>query len=383
MSYYLKSKTKEVDNRRKYGHFELYDDNELIKIFNKEASLSIIDKIKAKNIEPTIDQDQAYITDQRFIEYILKSKLKRNRVNKKLVGIIATAGIITFLGSSVINNIDKANTPIKNTYNNQIEFMDDNATTEESAKEDEIIEIDAKPLNEDNDEIIISAIPNGKEIKKDVIKFDAIDMSKTENVDFVNRNYKYMTDITPESYGIDSKLMNAIICVENPFNNVNPQFIGGHGVTQVEHINQNQNYGTFNFKINDFDYTGSIDVYRADSDPDYAIRVGSIIFANQYNFLNKKYGDKFSDAEILMAALLAYNKGISIVDVAMSNTNSFDEFKYYITINSSGGNNNYVEHVLSYIEDGTVIHMITDDKEDHFIEIDNINVEKNDAPKSL
>lgn len=375
MSYYIKSKIKNIDNRNKYGHFELYDDNELLRIFNKEESLSIIDKIKRKNIEPIIDGKDAFIKDQRFIEYVIKSKLKRNRINKKLTGIIISASLISILGGIKVNTDNNIN---HTTKNDAIEVTHNNYDVPIKEKQ-ETINILAKPSKSNEYVEVINAIPD---IKPEVFEFDSVDKSHTENIDYVNKNYKYMTDITSSNYGIDPALMNAIICVENPYNNQNANFVGGHGITQVEHINHNQNYEAFNFSINDLDYTGNIDVYRADYDQDYAIRVASIILSKQYNYLNKKYTGKFNDAEILMAAILSYNKGISIVDLAMSNTNSFDEFKYYITVNSSGGNNNYIENVLSYIEDETVLHMITDDKKDHYIKIDNINV-NNDAPKSL
>lgn len=80
-----------------------------------------------------------------------------------------------------------------------------------------------------------------------------------------------------------------------------------------------------------------------------------MIFNNQYQILHDKYcikTQKLTETQCVIAALYSYNKGITCIENAIKNSNDFNTFLDMVR-DSKGGDNKYIEHVLSFLQDGT------------------------------
>jgi len=375
-NYYLKVNFFIKDNnKKKVINYELYNNDELIKIFNKDESKNISKLIKNNNIKANKINGNYIINNKNFIKKYIYRNINTNNIkykifNKKLIYTsLAGLSIISLLGIKNINNKNTQSTSIENEieYNNIDDDIIFNNVNEDITTEENII-IDNKELSDVNfyfDSEIIN--------EPDIYQFNYEDRSNMNNVQFVKDNYSIYIDKYSKIYGIDANLLTAMICQENWKNEKNYSNIGGHGVLQLESIWNGLNITAFNREINNYE-TVTVDVMRATDDVDYDIKVGTMIFSYQYNYFNKKYKD-LSDSECLIATLFSYNKGITCIDNALSNSNSFDDF-LYIVKNTPFGDNKYIEHVLSYLKDQTKLNINLENTDKEII-IDNINIEDN------
>ena len=390
-----------IGDKRIITGADLFNAGEHIRSFNKDDIKYIRSEMKTFDIKMKSNRGYNYLDDQHFINHIirrLEPKKKQYYINKKMVGLVVGVSLATLISANMIANHNKK----ANINNSVVEAatMDDN----ELAIDDNELAIDDNEIEpvSNNESPIIATNTDSKEeefniestetipllfeeTKEDnrimdngfenIFEFAYEDRSNNENTSIVNNNYLNYIDTPSIKYGIDPKLMFAIICQENPTNKKNYSMVAGHGVPQIEGIFNNYEITAYNFETNQNESSGPIDVLRCVDDQEYSIKTACMIMNYQYNYIHEQYGYKLTKEQELVASVWSYNKGITIIDEALRNTNSFDDFKNYVLMNSIGGDNEYVEHVFSYIPDQEIITMKTRDGLLNSVMIDNTTVE--------
>lgn len=405
--FYIEFYSDNMDNKKVITGAELYNSDKLLKSFSKDQIKFIRKEIKDNKIEIKSNRGHDYVDNQLFVKYIDRKttpQKKRYYIPKSLIGIVVGGTILTLLGTTkkLNNNTEMNNNAIVKaasidkeekkeittetpTEKNTTEITTELPTTEEVTTEitteitteapTEEITTEESTVKENIDKPLVTEETTIIEGFDDIFEFAYEDRSSNENVDTVDMNYSDIINKYSKRYGIDSKLMSAIICQENPNNIKNYSMYAGHGVPQVEGIHNSEVIYTFNYESNQIDSSGPIDVMKCVDDQDYSIKISCMILANQYNYIHETYGHKLSKEEELIASVWSYNKGITAIDEALRNTNSFKEFRDYVINYSYGGDNEYPEHVCSYIPDQEIITMKTNDGLLNSVMIDNTTVE--------
>ena len=360
-NYYLKINYIIKDNKKVIESYDLYNGNNLIKEIDYQTSDVITQDLK-KDFSPKIIKFNSnyIINDLKFIKKYIDIPKRKISHNNKFAGktailAVSTATLlsITALANSHYNDNNINNTSSITTYYYPTNNNDNNESTAVKVYFDDLDH--SKPII--NDEIIYSeAIKN--EIKEQphnesTYSFNYEDRSSDNRIINIQNLYGNSIKKYSNQYGIDEKLIYAIILQENPDNTLNYSNIGGHGIMQIESIWNNEIIRAYNFETNNIEEL-TIDTNKATEDPDYCIKVGCMIFNNYYNYLNDTFGDKLDDKTLFVATLFAYNKGISQVSNSLTlNVFNLDYFLGDIK-NSSGGDNYYDEHVLSFISDQVI-----------------------------
>ena len=402
--YYLETNYKIVDGRKKVSSYDLYDKDEYIKTYKDDQAKFITKKSKELGIKPKNRRNDVFFDDEYFIRYIernLNPPKKRTIVNKKLVGVFVGLSIVAALGTIKLKNnnstLSSTNPIVEAADLNEDEYLDetidinennDNSSTEKYNYNEDTPKADFSELNttmyveETNNEDLKEPeiLDNGFE---NIFEYSFEDRSNSENVSIVNNNYSNYIDTYSKMYGIDPKLMTALICQENPSNQKNYSMIAGHGVPQIEGIHNGYEIYAYNFDTNQNESSGPIDVLRCTDDQDYSIKIACMIFNNQYNLIHENYGYKLTKEQELSATVWSYNKGITAINEALAYTNTYDEFVEYVKNNSIGGDNEYLEHVFSYLPDQEIITMKTRDGLLNSVMIDNTSVENTKKGISL
>ena len=406
-NYYLESEINYIDGKRKISNFKLYNHGEYIKTFSLEESKVINRKIKEGNIEKKIYGNMMTIDNQRFINFITRLNLvpkKRTIINKKLIAILV-AGTLTasvgLLKTAKNTDINNQNIVHASDLNDDI-IIDDSNDTDSKVKEKEEIVNDIKDTYTPTETTINLTNYNeqsntkyDKELEENniapepisfnddfenIFEFTYEDRSSNQNVSTVNNNYLDIINTYSSRYGIDPKIMFAIICQENPNNIKNYNMVAGHGVPQVEGIWDNSEVYAYNFETNQTESSGPIDVMRCVDDQDYSIKISCMIMSSYYNTIHTNYSDKLNPEQELGATIWAYNKGITQICKSLNNTDNYDEFVSYVKNYTAGGDNEYIEHVLSYIQDEDVVYLKSKDGLINSVMIDNTSVENTKKP---
>ena len=406
-NYYLESEINYIDGKRKISNFKLYNHGEYIKTFSLEESKVINRKIKEGNIEKKIYGNMMTIDNQRFINFITRLNLvpkKRTIINKKLIAILV-AGTLTasvgLLKTAKNTDINNQNIVHASDLNDDI-IIDDSNDTDSKVKEKEEIVNDIKDTYTPTETTINLTNYNeqsntkyDKELEENniapepisfnddfenIFEFTYEDRSSNQNVSTVNNNYLDIINTYSSRYGIDPKIMFAIICQENPNNIKNYNMVAGHGVPQVEGIWDNSEVYAYNFETNQTESSGPIDVMRCVDDQDYSIKISCMIMSSYYNTIHTNYSDKLNPEQELGATIWAYNKGITQICKSLNNTDNYDEFVSYVKNYTAGGDNEYIEHVLSYIQDEDVVYLKSKDRLINSVMIDNTSVENTKKP---
>lgn len=372
--YYLESEIKYVDNKRKFGNFNLYNRENYVKTFSKEESKTLRDKIKKENIQRKVYGNKVIIDNQRFIKLQIKldeiNKKRKNR-KRKFVTMAVSSSILLLLGGVKLNN--KLSSSFQNEEIAYASDFDDNYIEDNNFIEEELL------TTEDNNILLESnVIDNGFE---NIFEFSYDDRSYSDNVYTVSNNYSSSIELYANKYGIDPKLVSAIICQENPNNIRNYDMIAGHGVTQIESIWDGNEVYAYNFETNQTESSGIINVLKCTDDQDYSIKLSCMILNNYYNTIHSNYSDILTPEQELGATIWAYNKGITAICNGLNNTDNYNDFITYVKNNSNGGDNEYIEHVLSYIKDEDIITIKSKDGTINAILIDNINIQNKNKTK--
>ena len=206
---------------------------------------------------------------------------------------------------------------------------------------------------------------------KPVYSFDYEDRSNSEKSNYAKENYTDLVNKYATTYGLDSKLVMAILTQENAYNEINNSNIGANGVMQIESIWNGYEISAYNYE------TGNVDKERIDSsslvNPEYAIKIGCMILNNQYMTLYNKYylNGNITKDEVIIATVISYNKGITAICNLINNYGK--DFTSHIS-ETLGGDNDYLKHVFSYLEDMSIIKIQNQNDTPSEVVIDNLTL---------
>lgn len=354
--------------------FELYLNGKLIKRTNNTETKRIMNNLKPNNIKLKKEYDYT-ITDQKFINNFVSKPINRKGLTG--VGAISAVGLVLLTGIYASNpkeeEFEQTILPLK--QSNEIKASV--SETEELVYEEEIeqnpIDVEpitsTEPITEETPILEESNDVNYYDMGNDnIVNFSAEDKSD-DFYEAITSTYGNSINKYASMYGIDPNLIVAIISQENPTYKKNNSSSGAYGLMQVENIWNNKELTCYNKEQQCYE-TIIVDTSKVNSDADYSIKVGCMIFASTAEAINKR--TNLTDAEAFQATLIAYNKGITVTTKVLNNTYSFDEFIDAIT-STKGGDNNYTENVLSHLPDETVLYMQCKGK-DYYVGINNENV---------
>ena len=261
-----------------------------------------------------------------------------------------------------------------------------------------------------NDAQIISSVDNTYKFE-----FNYEDRSNEEYLTKIKDTYKNAIEKCSKKYGIDSNLIAAMICQENKEAIVNNSNIGGVGLLQVERqvwngftmndIDGNEvtiDCNQINNISSDYDKMKQVSIYLDDleskkiNEDDYvkynitkddidkyhnaelSIEIGCMIsesYQNQIltNNKNNNYSYKLTYEECELLGIWAHNKGINTIEACLKSTNNFEDTLNTIK-QTPYGDNEYLEHVLSYLPNGSVITMKSRDNNQISIKTENQNI---------
>ena len=263
----------------------------------------------------------------------------------------------------LVNYEEKNNASLTNLKNEKL--SQDIPINENTFEKDELTEDIPIAIKENNEDLTLTqdaVIANTDNViideeylyedDKPVYSFDYEDRSNSEKSNYAKENYTDLVNKYATTYGLDSKLVMAILTQENAYNEINNSNIGANGVMQIESIWNGYDISAYNYE------TGNVDKERIDSsnlaNPEYAIKIGCMILNNQYMTLYNKYylNGTITKDEVIIATVISYNKGITAICNLINNYGK--DFTSHIS-ETLGGDNDYLKHVFSYLEDMSII----------------------------
>lgn len=340
-----------------------------------------------------IGYNEIEITDSLVIKRLL-SRLPNNSISKENTGkkVIASVMVVaTMLGASKmikesIKNNDKSDSlPDKQTIES-IEKNKENSLSEEKAislenditsyslEQPEILKQDStsysvENIEEEKEPTIIIETPYTYDENTPVYEFNFEDRSNSEKSNYAKENYTTLVNKYSAIYGLDSKLVLAMLTQENAYNEINYSNIGANGVMQIESIWYGHEICAYNFENNSYE-TVTIEKDKL-TDPEYSIKIGCMILNNYYNTLYNNYVTTgvISKSDSILATIIAYNKGITAI-CNLINTYGSD-FTSHIS-ETRGGDNDYINHVSSYMEDMSLVELQNKDNSASLLMFDNL-----------
>ena len=323
------------------------------------------------------------------IKYAYKTKdIKFERTMKRIIA--GGAFIIGLTAAYAFSNRDHVKRNYDH-YEHQVRNLNDENEEIETGNEYDNSSISTNNLLDNLEDYLVPM-----KAEKHVINDQNISFEKEEKIPMPKEKYVYQFNFDDrsndfkdeilskygdiinnyaEAYGVDANLITAIICQENPTNIINDKDYGGYGIMAIEAVNNGATYSAHNNLTNQTD-TITIDTERCKTDGKYSIQVGTMILNYCYNYVQSKNVDnKFSKEDEIILSLFAYNKGIGTVKNAMKETNNLTECINNIK-SQKLGDDLYLEHVLSRMEDGSTITFKDKNGIETSILIDNTNVDK-------
>lgn len=284
----------------------------------------------------------------------------------------------------LVNYEEKNNFSLTNLKNKNVELAQDIPANEATYESNELTEDIPVTLEETNVDLTLTQ--NAPAINTDnviideeylydddmpVYSFDYEDRSNSEKSNYAKENYTDLVSKYAATYGLDSKLVMAILTQENAYNEINNSNIGANGVMQIESIWNGYDISAYNYE------TGNVDKERIDSaslaNPEYAIKIGCMILNNQYATLYNKYylNGTITKDEVIIATVISYNKGITAICNLINNYGK--DFTSHIS-ETLGGDNDYLKHVFSYLEDMSIIKIQNQNDTPSEVVIDNLTL---------
>lgn len=227
--------------------------------------------------------------------------------------------------------------------------------------------VTATQINNNENEIIIDDSLYNEDIP--VFGFDYEDRSENEKINYARINYQEYVNKYARMYGLDSNLVMAILTQENAYNKINNTNIGANGVMQIESIWYNEEITAYNYEDEKYE-TECINANDL-INPEYSIKIGCMILNNYYNTIFNKYykNGTLSKSDCILATIIAYNKGITAISNLINTYNN----TYLDHINETfGGDNNYLNHVSSYLRDMTKVEIENIEDDSSKIIFDNL-----------
>lgn len=284
----------------------------------------------------------------------------------------------------LVNYEEKNNVSLTNLKNENVELAQDIPANEATYENNELTEDIPVTLEETNVDLTLTqdapAINTDNVIIDEeylydddmpVYSFDYEDRSNSEKSNYARENYGDLVSKYATTYGLDSKLVMAILTQENAYNEINNSNIGANGVMQIESIWNGYDISAYNYE------TGNVDKERIDSaslaNPEYAIKIGCMILNNQYATLYNKYylNGNITKDEVIIATVISYNKGITAICNLINNYGK--DFTSHIS-ETLGGDNDYLKHVFSYLEDMSIIKIQNQNDTPSEVVIDNLTL---------
>ena len=284
----------------------------------------------------------------------------------------------------LVNYEEKNNVSLTNLKNENVELAQDIPANEATYESNELTEDIPVTLEETNVDLTLTqdapAINTDNVIIDEeylydddmpVYSFDYEDRSNSEKSNYAKENYTDLVSKYAATYGLDSKLVMAILTQENAYNEINNSNIGANGVMQIESIWNGYEISAYNYE------TGNVDKERIDSaslaNPEYAIKIGCMILNNQYATLYNKYylNGTITKDEVIIATVISYNKGITAICNLINNYGK--DFTSHIS-ETLGGDNDYLKHVFSYLEDMSIIKIQNQNDTPSEVVIDNLTL---------
>lgn len=284
----------------------------------------------------------------------------------------------------LVNYEEKNNVSLTNLKNENVELAQDIPANEVTYESNELTEDIPVTLEETNVDLTLTqdapAINTDNVIIDEeylydddmpVYSFDYEDRSNSEKSNYAKENYGDLVSKYATTYGLDSKLVMAILTQENAYNEINNSNIGANGVMQIESIWNGYDISAYNYE------TGNVDKERIDSaslaNPEYAIKIGCMILNNQYATLYNKYylNGTITKDEVIIATVISYNKGITAICNLINNYGK--DFTSHIS-ETLGGDNDYLKHVFSYLEDMSIIKIQNQNDTPSEVVIDNLTL---------
>ena len=282
----------------------------------------------------------------------------------------------------LVNYEEKNNVSLTNLKNEKL--SQDIPINENTFEKDELTEDIPLAIKETNEDLTLTqdaVIANTDNViideeylyedDKPVYSFDYEDRSNSEKSNYAKENYTDLVNKYATTYGLDSKLVMAILTQENAYNEINNSNIGANGVMQIESIWNGYEISAYNYE------TGNVDKERIDSsslvNPEYAIKIGCMILNNQYMTLYNKYylNGNITKDEVIIATVISYNKGITAICNLINNYGK--DFTSHIS-ETLGGDNDYLKHVFSYLEDMSIIKIQNQNDTPSEVVIDNLTL---------
>lgn len=282
----------------------------------------------------------------------------------------------------LVNYEEKNNVSLTNLKNEKL--SQDIPINENTFEKDELAEDIPIAIKETNEDLTLTqdaVIANTDNViideeylyedDKPVYSFDYEDRSNSEKSNYAKENYTDLVNKYATTYGLDSKLVMAILTQENAYNEINNSNIGANGVMQIESIWNGYEISAYNYE------TGNVDKERIDSsslaNPEYAIKIGCMILNNQYMTLYNKYylNGNITKDEVIIATVISYNKGITAICNLINNYGK--DFTSHIS-ETLGGDNDYLKHVFSYLEDMSIIKIQNQNDTPSEVVIDNLTL---------
>lgn len=282
----------------------------------------------------------------------------------------------------LVNYEEKNNVSLTNLKNEKL--SQDVPINENTFEKDELTEDIPIAIKENNEDLTLTqdaVIANTDNViideeylyedDKPVYSFDYEDRSNSEKSNYAKENYTDLVNKYATTYGLDSKLVMAILTQENAYNEINNSNIGANGVMQIESIWNGYDISAYNYE------TGNVDKERIDSsnlaNPEYAIKIGCMILNNQYMTLYNKYylNGTITKDEVIIATVISYNKGITAICNLINNYGK--DFTSHIS-ETLGGDNDYLKHVFSYLEDMSIIKIQNQNDTPSEVVIDNLTL---------
>ena len=307
------------------------------------------------------------ITDKRIINALNIPHVNKAK-SRKLAPFLAVGGAI------VITGLLNQETDVKVSANNSEQEYDNSnyyAIVDQDIKapiEDEIEYV--SEIKKTSTYLDISE-PTDEEIEQiqskykddQVVEIDYKDRTTSEDFSYSQSKYQQYAEKYGKIYGIDPNIILALITQENPYE----RQAYAKGIMGIEPIWFNEPVTAYNYDLDELE-TITIDEKRLD-DYDYCVKVGSMIFGSYFRYIYKNFPD-MSPSEQLKATIAGYNKGIYGVAKLIRNYGN----DYLSHLNElSGGDNEYLNRVGSYIDDGKEVYLYKADGSLETIVIDNTN----------
>ena len=331
-------------------------------------------EVKATKATPTKDVNAEEVKDESNKE---EEKTKEDSNN-----ITFEIDTEKYKPDFLVNYEEKNNISLTNLKNEKL--SQDIPINENTFEKDELTEDIPIAIKETNEDLTLTqdaVITNTDNViideeylyedDKPVYSFDYEDRSNSEKSNYAKENYTDLVNKYATTYGLDSKLVMAILTQENAYNEINNSNIGANGVMQIESIWNGYEISAYNYE------TGNVDKERIDSsslvNPEYAIKIGCMILNNQYMTLYNKYylNGNITKDEVIIATVISYNKGITAICNLINNYGK--DFTSHIS-ETLGGDNDYLKHVFSYLEDMSIIKIQNQNDTPSEVVIDNLTL---------